>query len=183
MGLSGHAFERQYRLLAERIVGHLVETHQGLTRAEAEPLEIELPGGTVTVEPDVWITRRDGTLLLREFRTGRKGSYRGDDTIYGLFEAGARLRYGLDGFELEVLHLTDKKKTRIAMSYQKIISRCEKSAGYLTDMAAGKYPAKPEMVRCPRCPYFFCCPTVPAGALTIDPGDLTSRRGKSTPNE
>ena len=55
-------------------------------------------GGTV-VEPDVWISRQDGTLLLREFKTGRRGSFRGDDIIYGLFEAGARLRYGLDGFD------------------------------------------------------------------------------------
>lgn len=167
-GLAGHAFERQYRLLAERIVGHLIETHKGLTRAQAEPLEIELPGGTVAVEPDLWITRRDGTLLLQELRTGRRGSFRGDDTIYGLFEAGARLRYGLDGFELEVLHLTDKKRTRINMSYQKIISRCEKSAGFLADMAKGRYPAKPEPIRCPRCPYFFCCPTVPEGALLLN---------------
>ena len=167
-GLAGHAFERQYRILAERIVGHLIESHQGLKRAEAEPLEVELPGGTVVVEPDLWLTREDGTLLLRELRTGRKGSFKGNDTIYGLFEAGARLRYGLDGFEFEVLHLTDKRKTPINMSYQKIISRCEKSAGYLGDMAQGKYPARPDPIRCPRCAYFFCCPTVPEGALNLE---------------
>ncbi len=69
------------------------------------------------------------------------------------------------------MHLTDKKRTRIAMSYQKIISRCEKRAGYLSDMNAGKYPAKPEQIRCPRCPYFFCCPTVPEGALRMDRGE------------
>ena len=58
------------------------------------------------------------------------------------------------------------------MSYQKIISRCEKSAGYLGDMNQGKYPAKPDPVRCPRCAYFFCCPTVPEGALRLEqPGD------------
>ncbi len=168
VGLAGHAFERQYRLLAETIVGHLVDAHQGLSRAEAEPLTIELPGGTVVVEPDVWIARSDGTLLLRDFRTGRQGSFRGDATVYGLLEAGARLRYGMDGYELEVLHLTDKKRTRIAMSIQKIMSRCEKSAGFLADMNAGKYPAKPDPIRCPRCPYFFCCPAVPEGELRLD---------------
>ncbi len=167
-GLSGHAFERQYRLLAESIVGNLVDAHLGLTLAEAEPLKIELPGGTVVVEPDIRIHRVDGTILLREFKTGRRGSFRGDGTIYGLFEAGARLRYGTDGFELEVLHLTDRKRTRIAMSIQRIMTRCEKSAGYLGGMALGKYPVKPDQVRCPRCPYFFCCPTVPAGLLRLE---------------
>ncbi len=167
-GLSGHAFERQYRLLAESIVGNLVDAHRGLTLAEAEPLLIKLPGGTVEVEPDVRISRADGSLLLREFKTGRRGSFRGDGTIYGLFEAGARLRYGTDGFELEVLHLTDRKRTRIAMSIQRIMSRCEKSAGYLGSMAQGRYPQKPDQVRCPRCPYFFVCPMVPEGVLQIE---------------
>ncbi len=170
-GLSGHAFERQYRLLARRIVGNLVDANAGLTRVEAEPLRVELPGGVAEIEPDLWIDRGDGTLLLREFKTGRRGSFRGDDLIYGLYEAGARLRYGLDGFELEVLHLTDKKRTRINLSYQRIISRCEKSAGYLADMAKGRYPQKPDAVRCPRCSYFFCCPAVPEGVLRLDPGE------------
>ena len=58
-----------------RILGNLVDSHQGLRRVAAERLEIELPGGTVVVEPDVWISRSDGTLLLREFRTGRRGSF------------------------------------------------------------------------------------------------------------
>ena len=167
VGLAGNAFERPYRLLAETIVGHLVDAHQGLTRAEAEPLEVELPGGTVVVEPDVWIERADGARLLRDFRTGRRGSFRGDATIYGLLEAGARLRYGMDGYELDVLHLIDKKRTRINMSIRKIMSRCEKTAGFLADMNAGKYPAKPDPVRCPRCPYFFCCPTVPVGTISF----------------
>ena len=168
VGLAGNAFEAQYRVLAKTIVGNLVDAHTGLTHAEAEPLEIELPGGTVVVEPDVWIERSDGTLLLRDFRTGRQGSFRGDATVYGLLEAGARLRYGMDGYDLEVLHLTDKKRTRINMSLERIMSRCEKTAGYLTDMKAGKYPATPDPVRCPRCPYFFCCPALPEGALGLD---------------
>ncbi len=166
-GPTGHAFEPRYRQLAETIVRHLIEAHQGLSLDARDPLVIELPGGTVTAEPDLWATLPDGRTLLRVLRTGRKGSFRGDDTLFGLFEAGARLRYGSDGFELEVLHLTDSRRTRINMSLEKIMTRCEKSARYLAEMAEGRYLPKPDPVRCPRCPYFFCCPKIPEGVLRL----------------
>lgn len=168
-GPSGHAFEKQYRLLAETLVGNLIDAHNGMTIDDAEPLEVALPAGKIVAEPDLWARLPDDRKLLRVIRTGRQGGFRGDDTIYGLFEAGARLRYGMDGFELEVLHLSDRKRTPINMSLEKIQSRLIKSDNYLEDMAAGHFPAKPDPFTCPRCPYFFVCPTVPAGPLRIEP--------------
>ena len=167
-GPTGHAFEKQYRLLAEKIVGNLIASHDGMTLDAAEPLEVVLPAGTVVAEPDLWARLSDDRKLLQVIRTGRKGGFRGDDTIYGLFETGARLRYGTDGFELEVLHLTDRKRTPINMSLEKIESRLIKSDSCLEDMAAGRFPAHPDPFTCPRCPYFFVCPTVPSGPLRID---------------
>ncbi|MEM7356887.1 MAG: PD-(D/E)XK nuclease family protein, partial [Acidobacteriota bacterium] len=168
-GPKGHAFEKQYRSLAENLVGNLTETHQGVTLEETEPLEVTLPAGRVVAEPDLAARLPDDRKLLRVIRTGRRGGFRGDDTIYGLFETAARLRYGMDGFELDVLHLTDRKKTPINLSLEKIESRLVKSDSYLEAMAQGQYPAQPDPFTCPRCPYFFVCPTVPTGPLRIEP--------------
>ncbi len=167
VGPSGHAFEPQYRSLADAIIANLIKAHAGLRLETIEPLTIELPAGLVTVEPDLWAALPEDRLLIRILRTGRKGSFRADDTIYGLFEAGARLRYGLNGFDLEVLHLTDRQRTVVNMSVQKIITRVEKSERYLADLRAGSFPPKPDPITCPRCPYFFVCPTVPVGTLTL----------------
>ncbi|MCP3961766.1 MAG: UvrD-helicase domain-containing protein [bacterium] len=166
-----HAFEPHYRRLADTIVDHLIESHADLPLEQGEPLPIELPSGTVTVEPDLWAGLPDGKILLRVFRTGRKGSFRADDMIYGLYEAASRLRYGAGGSELEVLHLTDRRRTRVAMSVERIMSRCEKADRYLGDLAAGRFPTKPDQVRCPRCPYFFVCPTVPEGVFELKPDE------------
>ena len=171
VGPTGHAFERQFRSLAETLVGRLITSHEGRKLETAKPLAVPLPSGEVAVAPDLWIGLEDGRVLLRILRTGRKGSFQGDDTIHGLFEAAARLRYGLDGYELDVLHLTDHRRTPIAMSLQKVISRVEKSEGYLSAMVAGKYPPQRDQVRCPLCPYFFVCPTVPGGPLKLGPGE------------
>ncbi|MEM7583352.1 MAG: ATP-dependent helicase [Acidobacteriota bacterium] len=167
LGPSGHAFEPQYRGLADHIIANLLKAYAGARLESVEPLTVGLPAGTVTVEPDLWTSLPEDRLLLRILRTGRRGSFRADDTLYGLFEAGARLRYGLDGFDLEVLHLTDRRRTVVNMSLQKVYSRVDKSQQQLADLRAGKFPPRPEANTCPRCPYFFVCPTVPAGSLSL----------------
>ncbi len=169
VGPAGHAFEYQYRSLADTIIANLVKAHDGLQLDPIEPLTVALPAGTVTVEPDLWIPLSQDRTLIRLLKTGRKGSFKADDTIYGLFEAGARLRYGLDGFDLEVLHLTDRRRTIVNMSVQRVINRIEKSQRLLFDMQAGAFPPKPDPMTCPRCPYFFVCPTIPRGTLTLEP--------------
>ncbi len=164
-GPVGHAFEADYRHLVERIVSNLVAVHTGLDLKKPEALMIRSPRGQIAVAPDVVAGRDDGSVLLRVLRTGRKGAFKGDDTIFGLFQESALARYGPGGFELEVVHLTDRGLTPIEMSARKVASRLEKGQRAVERIAKGRFPASPDPVSCPRCPFFFVCPAVPSGKL------------------
>ncbi len=164
-GPVGHAFERQYRRLAEGIVGNLVEANAALELIAADPLILELPHGNVSLQPELTSQGRGGGTGLRLVRTGRKGSFSGDGLVHGLFEAAARQRYGWDGYRLEVLHLSDRELTPIDLSEAKIRTRLEKGDRFLAAMAEGRFPTRRDPAQCPRCPYFFVCPALPPGEL------------------
>lgn len=165
LGPVGHAFEADYRHLVDTMVSNLVTSHAGLDLRKPEALVIRSPRGRIDVVPDVVATRGDGTVLLRVLRTGRRGSFKGDDTVFGLYQESALARYGPDGFELDVLHLTDRGLTPIDLSARRVASRLEKGQRAVEQISEGRFPPSPDPVACPRCPFFFVCPAVPSGRL------------------
>lgn len=167
-GPRGHAFELQYRVLAESILENLLRSHDGVVLEKPEPLVLESGGAAIHLQPDVAIRRPDGSVLLRLIRTGKKGAFKGEDMIHGMFQESARLQYG-DRVTLEVLHLTDGGRTEISLSERKVGARLEKSGRYVRRIVSGHFPATPDPVSCPRCPFFFVCPAVPSGTLRWDP--------------
>lgn len=164
-GPVDHAFEAKYRELAERLVGNLVFSQAGLTVAPAQNLTVQLTHGKVRVEPDQVVTTEEGGTLLRVIKTGRKGSFTGEDTIYSLYQLGTEQHYGPGRSAVEVVHLSDRKTTPIGMTERKCATRIGKVDSFLADIKQGHFPPSTDPVTCPRCPYFFVCPTIPKGTL------------------
>ncbi len=172
-GPSGHAFEAEYRRLFDDLADALWHAHQDLEPfgsseqvGRVEPVFLRLGEGRVQLEPDLAGTTSAGVPLLRLVRPARQGSFKAESTLHALWQQAALECFGV-GARVEVVHLADGGTTPVALTAKKLQTRLEKGRAMMRDVAAGRFPALADPVRCPRCPYFFVCPTVPGGPIEL----------------
>ena len=162
-----HAYEKDYRHIAQQTIEHLQAACEGLDIQKAEAFAIDLLHGKVEVNPDQVAKRGDGTMLLRRIRTGKLSDKEEDEWIYTLYHAAASERYGEGRYEVEAIHLTGNTRTLIAPSARKRKNRMEKAAAAAAGIRAGTFPPQPDSFSCPRCPHFFYCPSLPDGTVQL----------------
>lgn len=165
-GPTGHAFAQDYRRLASRLVKALATSGAGRRFRDSEALALDLPNGTVVVEPNEVAELTDGTVVVRRVRTGYKRSDEYDRLEYTLYQLAAQARFG-SSVVVQALHLTDETAEAVAISATKVRNRHESTVKMLTNIGEGRFEPKPDAVTCPRCPHFFACPGLPAGALDL----------------
>ena len=161
-----HAFCDDYRRLASRLVAALVRAGAGRLSVEPRPLAFDLPNGRVIVEPSELAELPDGTMALRRIRTGKKRVGEYDRLTYALYQFAADAQFG-GAAVVGALHLTDETAERVTLTKRKLTFRRTKTDRMLGQIAAGSFPPNPDGVVCPRCPYFFICPSVPPGSLAL----------------
>jgi superfamily I DNA/RNA helicase len=165
-GPIDHAYAADYRRLADTLVEGLVQAGAGRRFRRAEPLAIDFANGRVIVEPDELAELPDGSVLLRKVRTGHKRSDEYDHLEYTLYLLAARQHFS-GGGGVEALHLTDQVVERVGLSPAKLNTRRDRSNVMLGEIASGWFVPNPKPVTCPRCPHFFTCDAVSAGALNL----------------
>ena len=162
-GPTGHGLEPRYRELADGMLEQLITADAERDPKVAPALELGLESGRLELAADLFI---EGVRpFLRLFRTGRKGSFKGDGIFHGLLEAAAAQHFGDQAADIEVLHLTDGGRTPVDMSDRKVSNRLKKGERLLGELLAGRFPAHVDAMLCPRCPHFFLCPALPPGEL------------------
>lgn len=166
-GPRGHAYEADYRRIAEQTIVNFETACAGLNIHKVEAFAVDLIHGTVEVNPDQVAKRADGTMLLRRIRTGKLSNDEEDEWIYTLYHTAAVERYGAGRYEVEAVHLTGNTRTRIAPSAKKMKNRMEKAGAAAASVRAGLFPPQPDAFSCPRCPHFFYCPSLPEGAVQL----------------
>ena len=166
-GPLGHAYETEYRRIAEQTISNFQAACEGIDIQDVEGFAINLVQGKVEVNPDQVARRADGTMLLRRIRTGKLSADEEDEWIYTLYHTAGTERYGNTGYEVEAVHLTGNTRTRIAPSVRKMKTRMEKTAAAATSVRAGDFPPRPDAFSCPRCPHFFYCPSLPTGVVQL----------------
>jgi DNA helicase-2/ATP-dependent DNA helicase PcrA len=157
-GPRGHAFENEYKVLADNLVRNLATLQQRISSRAREELALDLGTGRIVVIPDHLATLSDGIVLVRFVRTGKKGSSAPDDTIVGAYHESARRTFGNGSYKLEIAYLTDGATADLPMSSRMVQSRLKKLERYLDDINNRKFPTKPRDTTCPRCPHFFHLP-------------------------
>jgi DNA helicase-2/ATP-dependent DNA helicase PcrA len=165
-GPADHAFAADYRKLASRLIGALLNAGAGRRFRDAQPLAIDLPNGRVLVEPNEMAELPDGTVVIRRVRTGYKRSDEYDRLEYTLYHLAARRQFGGRAV-VQALHLTDETAEPVVISPTKLGNRQKKSDTLLGGIAAGAFPTEVDAVTCPRCPHFFICAAAPPGPLTL----------------
>ena len=166
-GPTDHAFAEDYRRLASRIVRALVRAGTDRRFHAPEQIAIDFPNGRVIVKPDEVAELPNGTVVLRHVRTGSKRSDEYDRLEYTLYHIAAKALSG-PGITVEALHLTDETAEEVTpLSAKKLEFRRAKSNAILAEITTGRFPIKVDNVTCPRCPHFFVCAAIPAGALHL----------------
>jgi superfamily I DNA/RNA helicase len=166
-GPLGHAYETDYRRIAEQTIANFETACSGLDIQKVDAFAVDLLQGKVEVNPDQVAKRADGTMLLRRIRTGKLSNDEEDEWIYTLYHAAAAERYGPRRYEVEAVHLTGNTRTPIAPSAKKMKNRMEKAGAAVANIRAGLFPPQPDPFSCPRCPHFFYCPSLPEGVVQL----------------
>ena len=165
-GPKDHAFARDYRQLASRLVGALVRSGAGRRFQKSEPLAIDFPNGRVVVEPNERAEMLDGKVVLRRVRTGYRTQKEYDGLEYTLYRLAGEVHFK-EGFVVEALHLTDGVMEFVEISDEKFDNRRDETQNMLSEISAGNFPPEIDAVTCPRCPHFFICPAAPKGPLDL----------------
>ena len=165
-GPHEHAFAADYRRLASRLLKTLIRNGENYQFSEAEQLAVDFANGRVIVEPNEIAKLPDGTIVLRRVHTGYKRTDEYDHLEYALYQLAGQTHYGKE-FLVEAHHLTDDIKEPVNITPRKISFRRTKTETMLANIAEGWFPADSDPVRCPRCPHFFICTSMPAGPLTL----------------
>jgi len=164
-GPADHAFARDYRSLASRLISTLIRSGANRRFRNAEALAIDFSTGRVWVQPSERADLPDGTVILRRVNTGKKRTDEYDRLTYGLYHLAGHANFG-NRFEVEVVHLTDGTMESVPMTPRKLDNRREKSESIVQEIARGMFPTNPDPVSCPRCPHFFICAAVPGGNIS-----------------
>lgn len=164
-GPREHAYAEDYLRLARRLVEALVRLGAGRRFREAKPLALDLANGRVLVKPSEVAELPGGVVVVRRLHTGRKRSDEYDHLEYTLYMLAGQAHFG-PNCQFEAIHLTDEALDPIEISGRKLATRRAIADEILAGLRAGRFPASPDAVRCPRCPHFFICDATPYGALT-----------------
>lgn len=162
-GATEHGYAEDYRRIGKRLVDFLIESRSRGVAAPAPPISLGWAEGEILVSPDGVAHGAGGRVTVRRVKTGKQRSNAFDDIEYTVLQLAAVQAYGPHA-QVEVTYLTSETIQPMEISPRKLESRRDKLQAFLQAMQAGQFPAKPEARSCPRCPSFFLCGDLPAGA-------------------
>jgi superfamily I DNA/RNA helicase len=165
-GPTGHAYEKEYRALAERLAEVLLAVGADRSFHNVSPLPVDLPTGRIWVEPSDVSRLADGRTSIRRVRTGHRRSTEYDRLEYTLYLMAARASFGNQGV-VHALHLSDEVEEIVSVTQAKLNGRMKKSQEMVASIAGGEFPPEVDAVTCPRCPHFFICAATPSGPLVV----------------
>ena len=165
-GPVDHGYAEDYRRIARRLVDVVVETRSRGVPAPATPISLGWAEGEIIVRPDSVARGDNGQIVVRRVKTGKPRSNAFDDIEYTLLHLATTQAYG-GSAQVEVTYLTSETTQPMEITERKLKTRSEKVQDLVRRVRAGDFPVKEEARTCPRCPSFFICGDLPAGAITI----------------
>lgn len=165
-GPTDHGFAEDYRRLALRLIGALVQAGRDVKFRKAESLMLDLPNGRIVVEPNEIAERANGAVVLRRVRTGYRRQDEYDRLDYALYRLAGQQNFGRN-VSVEAIHLTDETHDPVEITDKKLGNRRAEADAMLAKIGAGAFSPSPDPVVCPRCPHFFLCPALPSAPLAL----------------
>lgn len=173
-GATDHGYAEDYRRIGRRLVDVLVESRSSGVRAAVTPISLGWAEGEIVVVPDSVSHGDQGHVRVGRVKTGKPRSNAFDDIEYTILHLAAVQTYGMQA-QVEVTYLTSETTEPMTLTARKLETRRNKLQDIVRGARLGEFEAKAEARSCPRCPHFFVCGELPAGALSIGNGDSPFR--------
>jgi hypothetical protein len=157
IGPQGHAFENIYRAAAEKMLATAMRLMDGASL----PTEVTLTIGgdvIVTCRADHIASSTEG-ILVRRFKAGRLAKKETMKARYAIMQAALRRQNLGMSVKFEHVSLLSGERRETTISPNKLAAEISKLERAFTDINAGRFNPVPNDFKCPRCPYYFICPS------------------------
>jgi superfamily I DNA/RNA helicase/Zn-dependent peptidase ImmA (M78 family) len=161
--LAAAASGSAYRPLADELIARFVTMRADGPASAGETLSFAVAGAAVRVDYDYGLAAGAGGAVLRQVQTGhrRKTVMAGATIMAPLLAALA----AAPRREAELVFLADGISERLALADDDVTKRRTALEKIVIDILAGRFATKASVRTCPKCPAFFTCGAVPAGAM------------------
>jgi len=157
-GPSDHPFAPVYKAFAVRMLTK-VEEHLRAPGATSQDVDLHVGGVQVRVRLEQAEPGDGG--LVRRYRTGRRPKEVKAELPDALRLLAGRQLYG-PGARLQIHFLTSEDTVDLDIKGKQLDTKVAKVRDIATAIAAGQFPVTTDVDQCPRCPFFFLCPAIPA---------------------
>jgi DNA helicase-2/ATP-dependent DNA helicase PcrA len=117
-----------------------------------------IEGVTVSCRAD-HIGEKDGRIIIQRFKASRLASRERGKARYVVMQAAIRARHGGMPVQFEHASLVDGARQDGTIDQSKLQAEIQTLKGAIASIAAGHFAPTPSDYQCPRCPYFFICPS------------------------
>ncbi len=156
-GPKGDKLEFLYRAAAEQMIGRAIELLEG--RSLPNDLSFNLVKGvTISCRAD-HVGEANGKILIRRLKTGRLSARETERARYFVMQAAMRERHQGAQVHFEHASLVDGKRQDKTSEMKKIQAELQTLRDAVDAIAAGQFAPNPSDYQCPRCPYYFICPS------------------------
>jgi len=161
--LTAHGYAAEFRALAAQMVDYFVSQRTASTPETPTPLGFAIEAGEIVILPDDVLARSGRGRIFRRLHTGH---YR-EKNVKELEAAAFALavQHHAPGAEVQVLHLSDRKTSAIAISGKPLQTQRKHLEAALSGIRAGEFAPNASLFTCPNCPAFFVCGPVPPGSF------------------
>lgn len=158
-GPVGHPHEPLYRRLAGELVDRTCNRPRDGRRVPSPEWEVQFSNGVVVLIPEDVEVLPNGTHLVERLRTGRPTKSETDKLVYALYVSGSASPGRQDATSIRVRFLSTGTVAPVEFGRQALKNRLATCDKVLAGISLGVFPPKPSDRNCPRCAYYFICPS------------------------
>ncbi len=158
-GPFGHPHEPALLARAEQLVrGALHAPAASSPPSDKAELVAELPNGRVRIRPDALLQTEEG-ICIEKWKTGRArdGDHTAPQLALARLAAKAGSRNSNVSVRLRYLATGDVREAPEQQRFER--DRVAKYDAAMAGIRAGRFSARPDGSECPRCAFWFICPT------------------------
>lgn len=161
-GPVDHGYADEYKRIARQLIRFFIDSGAAMKPLASPQLRFPIAGGEIVIEPDQVLADTAGQVHMRRVRTGHKPFKDEENLAAAAFRIAASAH--TPGCTVQLVYLSDASVTPVKMTERVLKNRAESIAAKLAAVKGGYFPLN-ESMTCPRCPAYFVCGRVPAGAL------------------
>jgi hypothetical protein len=156
-GPRGHALETIYRAAAERMLATAVEMMAG-TSLPPE-VSLTLGGGVVVTCRADHVSSGPNGIVVRRLKTSQLSKKEDLKAKHVITQAALRKQHPGVTVHFDHVSLLTGEQRRASIAPGKLPAKIAELDRAFADIAAGRFDPSPSDFKCPRCPYYFICPS------------------------